>query len=221
MYSKARVKAIAAAVSCCVAMRTFILVAGAGPAIHEAEPQIRTQAFISGNSSWLPGTNLGHAESKHSPRISWREIRPTRAAAPRTHVPSPLAGEDGERGATATREPGEELRSRIQTRCLRHTRTPHPPSLRYHSARAPSPARGEGKRVARIESSEMRGHHGYPGQAPRHDESKHSTPDFAPRNPGYACYACFRRKFVKQLETATNESRMSSSCRLINPSLQI
>src|SRR5205823_533800 len=58
-------------------------------------------------------------------------------------LPSPLAGEGGERGAiaSASRERGSLRKNRL-TKI-----TPLPTSLGFASARSPSPARGEGKRV--------------------------------------------------------------------------
>ena len=56
-------------------------------------------------------------------------------------LPSPLVGEGGERGAIASA-------SRVRGRVC-GSWTPHPPSLGFASARAPSPTRGEGKRACR------------------------------------------------------------------------
>src|SRR3954468_21074513 len=67
----------------------------------------------------------------------------------RALFPSPLAGEGGSRGAIASaiRERGFASKN-VLTKI-----TPLPTSLGFASARSPSPARGEGKRVCRASVS--------------------------------------------------------------------
>jgi hypothetical protein len=64
-----------------------------------------------------------------------------RIASPQTLFPSPLVGEGGECGAIAST-------SRARGSDSRATLTPHPSSLGFASARAPSATRGEGKEFA-------------------------------------------------------------------------
>jgi hypothetical protein len=62
-------------------------------------------------------------------------------AQPRSRFPSPLGGEGSERGAAAS---ASRVRGPVT---LDRRLPPHPPSLGFASARAPSPPKGEGQRV--------------------------------------------------------------------------